>query len=51
MVSGWKKDVALISEKDESGDRAAKPELVDVGRIPPKTDSKENTKPCCFSPS
>ena len=42
MVSGWKKvDVAPINEKDESGDRAAKPELVDVGRIPPKTDSKE----------
>ena len=46
MVSGWKKDgVTQINEKDENGDRAAKPELVDVGRIPPKTDSKEITKP------
>ena len=45
MVLGKEIDLALVCEKEGGGDTVATPGLVDVRRIPPKTDSKVQTKP------
>ena len=44
MVLGKEIDLALVCEKEGGGDRVATPGLVDVGRNPPNTISKIQSK-------